>query len=147
VVIGEGQQSAWARKVAPPWISFLGRVSDWELREYYRTAKALIFPGEEDFGLVPVEAQACGCPVVAYGKGGAAETVLDIEKNKQGTGILFSEPTPEGLVSGIRRFEEKRHLFTAQVLRRNALRFSSEKFFEGIKRALEPFLSRCGKTS
>jgi len=102
-------------------ISFLGRVSDEKLNELYSQAKALIFPGIEDFGIVPVEAQAAGCPVIAFRAGGALETVKENE-----TGLFFDEPAADSLASAVNRFEQMR--FDPSVCRANAGRFSAERF-------------------
>lgn len=102
-------------------IELLGRVSDGERDELFRSARALLFPGEEDFGIVPVEAQAAGVPVIAYGVGGASETVLDGR-----TGVLFGEQSASALEAAIARFEELA-VDEAEV-RRNASRFGRERF-------------------
>ena len=102
-------------------ISFLGRVSDEKRDELYSQAKALIFPGIEDFGMVPVEAQAAGCPVIAFRGGGALETVVENQ-----TGLFFDEQTPESLKDTVVRFESMK--LDAQVCRKNAQKFSVERF-------------------
>ncbi|KPL01484.1 MAG: hypothetical protein AMK75_04700, partial [Planctomycetes bacterium SM23_65] len=89
VVIGEGQDLAWARKAATPNVKFLGWASDEVLRRHYSSCRALISPGEEDFGIVQVEAQACGCPVIAYGQGGVRDTVVPLTDAADGpTGVF-----------------------------------------------------------
>ncbi len=100
VVIGEGQEAKALRRSAGPLIEFRGWQSNEQLREAYQTCKALIFPGEEDFGIVPVEAMAAGCPVIALRKGGALETVID-----QHTGLFFDQPTVNSLAEALLRFE------------------------------------------
>ena len=102
VVIGNGNQRAALERqyAANPLVTFLGRVSDDELKATYGGAKALLFPGVEDFGIVPVEAQAAGTPVIALEKGGALETVLDGE-----TGLFFKKPTVDSLCHAIDEFE------------------------------------------
>jgi glycosyltransferase involved in cell wall biosynthesis len=94
-------------------------LSDDELRREYQRARALIMPGEEDFGIVPVEAQACGRPVVALARGGALETVTDGE-----TGVLFAEPTAESLADALQRMDSLS--FDSQRIRASAERFSRE---------------------
>jgi len=136
VVIGEGQGIRSAQRFAPPNVRFLGRLTDREVLQHYNTCKALVFPGEEDFGLVPVEAQACGCPVIAYGRGGAAETVIDLKEASEPTGVLFGEPNVEALCAAVLRFERARKRFDTEVLRRNALRFSTENCRNAFKSAL-----------
>ncbi|MBR1921195.1 MAG: glycosyltransferase, partial [Kiritimatiellae bacterium] len=103
-----------------------GNCTDEELRALYRGARALIFPGLEDFGIVPVEAQAAGCPVIAYGAGGARETVVDGR-----TGLFFGEQTPEALCAAIEEFESRS--WTREACRANAARFSREAFVAGMR--------------
>jgi len=102
-------------------IELLGRVSDEERDRLLSGARALLFPGEEDFGIVPVEAQAAGLPVIAYGVGGATETILDGR-----TGVLFAEQTPRSLAAAIERFE--RLPIDTEAVRANAARFGRERF-------------------
>jgi len=99
-------------------ISLLGRVSDEKRDELYSQAKALIFPGVEDFGIIPVEAQAAGCPVIAFGQGGALETVIDGE-----TGVFFAEPTADSLCAAVQKFQTLENMESA--CRANAARFSN----------------------
>jgi glycosyltransferase involved in cell wall biosynthesis len=130
LVIGEGQDLDWARRMAPPNVRFLGRQPNEVLREHYASCRALIFPGEEDFGIVPVEVQACGRPVIAYGRGGALETVVDLATAGLAggaTGVLFHEPAAESLRAAIGRFEQSEGAFCREAMRRNALRFSRER--------------------
>jgi glycosyltransferase involved in cell wall biosynthesis len=100
VVIGEGPERARLQRVAGPSVKFLGWQPDEVIRDHYRRCRALLFPGEEDFGIVPVEALACGAPVLALGRGGAAETVDDA------VGRLYTSPTAEGLLETIDHWEE-----------------------------------------
>jgi glycosyltransferase involved in cell wall biosynthesis len=120
-------------------VEFLGRVSDSERDRLMAEARALLFPGEEDFGIVPVEAQAAGVPVIAYGVGGARESVLH-----ERTGVLFAEQTPESLVGAIDRFE--RGEFDDRTIRDNAKRFSRQRFRDEmaavIERAAEALVDR-----
>jgi glycosyltransferase involved in cell wall biosynthesis len=102
-------------------VTFLGRRSDEDVRELYRGAAVTLLPGEEDFGIVPVEAQACGSPVVALGRGGALETVLPEE-----TGILVDDPSAGAFADGIGRAMSRR--FDPALIRRHAERFSRERF-------------------
>jgi glycosyltransferase involved in cell wall biosynthesis len=130
VVIGEGQDLDWARRTAPPNVKFLGRQPDDVLRRHYAACKALIFPGEEDFGIVPLEVQACGRPVIAYGRGGVLETVVDLPEAAPpagATGIFFREQTAAALVEAVRRFERSEAAFRTEALRANALRFSRQR--------------------
>lgn len=130
VIIGAGEQLDYLKSIAKPNITFLGRQPDKVVREYYRKSKAFIFPGEEDFGITPVEAQACGTPVIAYGKGGATETVIDGV-----TGIFFKEQTVESLSEAVDRFEKLEP--DSKACRENAERFSIERFEKQIKTYVE----------
>ncbi len=120
-IVGEGRDRAALEAIAQPNIRFLGRLSDAEVREQYAGCRAFIFPGEEDFGITPVEAQAAGRPVIAYAGGGALDTVIDGE-----TGVLFREKTPEALAEAVTRCEAMR--FDPEAIRRNALRFDAAHF-------------------
>jgi glycosyltransferase involved in cell wall biosynthesis len=120
-VAGTGEETRVAQGRAKKNIEFLGRVSDAELRQLFRGARALIFPGEEDFGIVPVEAMASGVPVIAYGRGGALETVVDSV-----TGVLFHEQTPEALARAVRTFDDAQ--FDPSVLHAHAEPFGEERF-------------------
>ncbi len=153
VVIGEGQDLRRARRRAPANVTFLGRVSDEALREHYSACRALVFPGEEDFGIVPVEAQACGRPVVAFGRGGVLDTVVPLGdasgqppvpvKASAGkpTGVFFDAQTPDALADAVRRFEANESAFDPAAIRANAERFSRER----CKAALTEFLLEAGR--
>ncbi|MCS6853036.1 MAG: glycosyltransferase, partial [Gemmataceae bacterium] len=91
VIVGTGQDEGRLRALAGPWVQFLGWQPNAVLREHYRRCRALLFPGEEDFGIVPVEAQACGAPVIAFGRGGVTETVLPWGRASAPTGVWFEE--------------------------------------------------------
>jgi glycosyltransferase involved in cell wall biosynthesis len=122
-VVGEGRALEDARAAAAgrPEIEFLGYVADDEVPEILAGARALLFPGEEDFGVVPVEAQAAGVPVIGYGFGGVTDSVQD-----EVTGVLYDDPTVDGLCEAIERFE--RLGFDEQALRANARQYSPERF-------------------
>jgi glycosyltransferase involved in cell wall biosynthesis len=124
VLIGEGDKSLL--KQAPRNVEVLGFQPFESLKHYLANAKAFVYAAEEDFGITIVEAQACGTPVIAFGKGGATETVID----KQ-TGLLFHEQTPESLINAINTFEQME--FDYAHIRRNAERFSRTVFAENIK--------------
>lgn len=123
VIIGEGSLLPELRKTAGPNVEFLGR-QDWGvILDHYRRCKALLFPGIEDFGIVPVEAMASGKPVIAFGAGGALETVVDGE-----TGLLFHDQTAAGLADAVRRFEAKAGSFDPLAIRAHAEQFSAARF-------------------
>jgi glycosyltransferase involved in cell wall biosynthesis len=123
VIAGGGSQLKSLRKSAPKNIKFLGKVTDEEILELYRKAQAFIFPGIEDFGITPLEAQACATPVAAYAAGGALETVIDKK-----TGVFFHDQTPEALNGAIDKLSEI--AFNESELRKNSLRFSRRQFRE-----------------
>jgi len=120
VVVGEGQNSKSLRDSAGPQVQFLGWLSNQELRSYYQRCQALVFPGEEDFGIVPLEAMSAGCPVIAFRKGGALETVLENQ-----TGLFFSAQTPESLMDAVQRFENTS--FNSLTISKHAERFSRQR--------------------
>ena len=116
-IIGDGPDRERLERLAGPEVEFLGRLSDEHIRDEYRRAAAVILPGEEDFGIVPVEAQACGRPVVALRRGGALETVID-----GATGVLFDEPEADVLAVALDRVARTR--FDPVTIRTHAERFS-----------------------
>ena len=121
VVIGEGRDRKALESIAGPNVTFLGRQPFDAVRDYMARCRAFIFPGLEDFGMTPVEAQAAGRPVIAFAGGGVLDTVEDGK-----TGVLFREQTPESLAQAVLACEEIS--FDTGVLRRNAERFSTEAF-------------------
>ncbi|MBD3282050.1 MAG: glycosyltransferase [Candidatus Portnoybacteria bacterium] len=125
-IIGGGRERKRLEKIAGDNIEFVGEVSRKEVEDYYRRCKALIFPQEEDFGIVALEAMACGKPVVAYGRGGVLESV---EEGK--TGIFFNEQNPKSLIDAIRSFDESR--FDSNKIREHVLKFDKSIFKEKIK--------------
>jgi len=134
LIVGAGPEEHALKARAAKNIEFLGWVDDEELAKLYARCKAVVFPGEEDFGIVPVEAQASGRPVIAYGKGGATETVLP-----DTTGIFFREQTPESLDGALRAFEAIQESFDPSVIRHHAERFGTPRFREEFAQ----FLGRC----
>lgn len=129
-VIGEGTELKKLKKVAKGNIHLLGRQSDSVVKDYYSKCKAFIFPTEEDFGITPVEAQACGRPVIAYSKGGALETVIDGV-----TGIFFDEQSVESLIGAVQRLEKIS--MKKESCRQNAEQFSCERYDTEMKNFIE----------
>jgi glycosyltransferase involved in cell wall biosynthesis len=123
VVIGEGPEDRRLRRLAGPTVTFLGAQPDEVLRDHYASCRALIFPGEEDFGIVPVECMASGRPVIAYGRGGALDTVRDGE-----TGLFFREQTADALVDAILRYEREEREFSSERIAEHARAFDREHF-------------------
>ena len=112
--------------------------------EYLQRARALVFAAEEDFGMVPVEAQAAGCPVIAYGRGGVRETVIG-SPAQGATGLFFERQTPESIAKAIETFERNRSEFKPEECARNAQRFSKERFqqeFEAVMQELRESFQR-----
>jgi glycosyltransferase involved in cell wall biosynthesis len=140
-VIGAGPDLRRLQKLAGRTVEFVGVVSDAQKHELLGKCRALLFPGEEDFGIVPVEAQAHGRPVIAFGAGGALETVKglggDCQDAKDATGIFFSEQTVGSLVGAMERFEKVSDSFDSEAIRRHAMEFDESIFRERIIEFLE----------
>ena len=127
LVIGDGPEASRIRSKTGPNVVFLGEQPFSVLRDHLRRARAFVFAAEEDFGIAPLEAQACGTPVIAYGKGGALETIRG-QDSAEPTGIHFPEQTVSSLKAAVEEFERNHARFTATACRENARRFSSERF-------------------
>lgn len=144
IVIGDGPELERTKSRAGANVEFLGYASSQTVRDYMQRARAMVFAAEEDFGIVPVEAQACGTPVIAFKKGGALETVRGFG-DPNPTGLFFDEQTPEAIAEAVRTFEEVREKITSENCRRNAERFSVERFrrefTDYVTRAWEEFES------
>ncbi len=133
VIVGNGPDDRRLRKLAGPTIEFAGWQPDERLGEFYAACRALIFPGEEDFGIVPVEAMAAGKPVIAFARGGALETVRVSREMR--TGVLFTEQTVPSLENALREF--KTLSFDPDLLRQHALTFDREVYKEKMKQSVE----------
>jgi glycosyltransferase involved in cell wall biosynthesis len=134
-IVGEGPDRRRLERMAGPTVEFYGYRSNDELQDLFAKAKAVLFPGEEDLGLVPLEAMALGTPVVAYGKGGALETVIEGE-----TGEFFTEPTVESFVAAIDRAEKK--TFEKSKLRTRAEEFSRKRFEKEMNEMIQKMMVR-----
>ncbi len=140
VVIGEGPEIGLIRQIAKPNVKVLGWQPDEVVERYMAQARAFVYAAYEDFGIAPVEAQACGTPVIAFGAGGTQETVQDLHQYaEKATGVLFSQQTVADLVSAIAAFEEHQHYFNPEVIRSHALKFDAEIF----KQRYLNFLENC----
>ncbi|WP_419828358.1 glycosyltransferase family 4 protein [Methylobacterium sp.] len=129
VVIGDGPKFRYAKSIATPNIQMMGFQPNPVLLDHLQRCKAFIFASEEDFGIAPLEAQACGTPVIAYGRGGAQETVVDGV-----TGLHFHEQTTDAIIDAVQRFEIVEDRFDRQTIREHAERFSTQSFRAAFSR-------------
>jgi glycosyltransferase involved in cell wall biosynthesis len=129
-IIGDGPDRKVLQRMAGSQIEFLGRLPDAEMAEYLADCRALIFPGEEDFGIVPLEAMSAGRPVIAFKAGGAEETVVEDE-----TGVFFDAQTADSLMRALKRFQFES--FNKKRIREHALRFDKRVFQEKVRAFVE----------
>ncbi len=136
IVIGDGPEERRIRARGGPNIQFLGYQTFQVLRDHLRRARAFVFAAEEDFGIAPLEAQACGTPVIAYGKGGVLETIRGLTCS-QPSGVLYEHQDPEALRRAVATFEAEMRRFTPENCRQNALRFSPDRFRRELAQHVE----------
>lgn len=127
IVIGDGPDMEAVRKLAGPNVTLMGKQPDAIVVDHLRRAKAFLFAAEEDFGIAPLEAQACGTPVIAYGKGAATETIRGRDGDGQ-TGVFFAEQTAAAIVAAVEHLERRLPFIAPETCRANAERFSTERF-------------------
>jgi glycosyltransferase involved in cell wall biosynthesis len=139
VIIGSGQQESKLKKMAGKKVKFVRDLTDEQLASYYMQCRGLIFPGVEDFGIVPVEAQSFGKPVIAYGKGGVLDTIIDGK-----TSLLFSDQSTKSLKEAILKFEKIN--FSENACKKQAQNFSQEKFLKNIKQKVEELWQKHNQT-
>lgn len=132
LVMGDGEELERVKALAGPNIEFVIGASDSEVASRLQRARALVFAAEEDFGIVPLEATACGTPVIAFGRGGAMETVVEGL-----TGIFFQEQTVASIIDAVQRFLEIENRFDGESMRAHAERFGAERFRAELGRAIE----------
>jgi glycosyltransferase involved in cell wall biosynthesis len=132
VIIGDGPEFKRVKAKAGPNVTLLGYQTSDILKSYMRRARAFVFAAEEDFGIVPLEAQASGTPVIAFGKGGCMETVRELE-----TGMFFDRQEPEAIAETIRQFEARLDRFDPAEIRQHALKFSADRFRREFKQFVD----------
>lgn len=149
VIIGDGPDAAKVRAAAGPNVTLVGRASREVLRDHFRRARAFLFAAEEDFGIAPVEAQACGTPVIAFGRGGVCETVRgarmapesdgprQVGEPQAPTGLFYAGQSAGALAAAIRQFESLPAAIPLERCRENALRFAAAEFRRGIRTFVE----------
>ena len=153
-IVGVGPEMSYLRSIAASNIQFLGSIDDEQVRSHYARCRALVFPGEEDFGIVPLEAQSMGCPVIAFGKGGALETVIPEsgswkpqtgipeEKSQKPTGVFFYQTNKKDLCQAIEHFNTIETRFDGDEIREHALKFNLDQFRYRIRMFTQEFLKK-----
>ena len=136
VVMGDGPDFEKCRALAGANVQLLGHQPTQVLKEHLQQAKAFVFAAEEDFGIAPLEAQACGTPVIAFGKGGALETLRGLQ-HMEPTGVFFEEQTPEAIMAAVKAFELHQAQIKPEICRLNAERFSQERFRQEFKKLVD----------
>jgi glycosyltransferase involved in cell wall biosynthesis len=136
IIIGDGPERKQLQEMAGSSIQFLGYQPDDKVVEYLQQARGFVFAAHEDFGITPVEAQAAGCPVIGYGKGGVLETVIDWP-NPEATGTLFDTQTVEAIEAAVLLFQANESKFDPRACRRNAERFDSRRFQREFHKVVE----------
>ena len=138
-VVGSGPEHARIKALAGPNVEFTGRLPDADLARCFRKARAFLFAALEDFGMVPVEAQACGTPVIAFGVGGSAETVRGLDNNDP-TGVLYNEQTVPALLGAVDQFLAVEDDIKPKAVRRHAESFRKEIFRTKMQRLVEEIM-------
>ena len=144
-IAGDGPLRKYLQRRAQSNIEFLGWVDDRKLAQLYCQCQALIFPGDEDFGIVPLEAQASGRPVIGYGRGGLLETVVGLDSSSSGstpTGVFFPEQSTASLIAAIEFYQKHQRAFRPRQIREHAHRFSRERFKREIAEFLDVWLKQ-----
>jgi len=143
IIVGNGSELDYLKSIASANVLFIDNADDTKVVKYVKKCRALIFPGEEDFGIVPLEAQACGKPVIAFGKGGALETIVGINQTTvtsfSPTGLFFYEQIPQSLRGAILTFENTPDRFDPESCRNNAMRFDRLVFIEALRTYIKKY--------
>jgi len=142
IVIGEGPERQNLQRLAGPSVKLIGWQTNTAIRHYMRRARALLFAAHEDFGIVPVEAQACGTPVIVFGNGGATETVIQAEETNVGTGILFDQQSSGSISAAIQKLEKNPSWLDPKLARKQAERFSAQRFERELVAHLEKVVGK-----
>ena len=142
IVIGDGPEMKLVKRVAAPNIEILGYQPFEVMLDYFQRARAFVFAAQEDFGIVPVEAQACGTPVIALSHGGTAETIKPLGGADTPTGVWFDTQTVEEITRGVAVFEQAIDRFDPDAIRRNALFFGNDRFKREVAALVEAGLGR-----
>jgi glycosyltransferase involved in cell wall biosynthesis len=137
IVIGDGPEVDKVRAAAGPNVTLLGFQTFAVLKDHLQRARAFVFAAEEDFGIIPVEAQACGTPVIAYGRGGSQETIIDKK-----TGLFFGEQTESSIIAAVKCFEQLESSFSPDIIRRQAEKFSIQAFRTAFLQVVEDACSQ-----
>jgi glycosyltransferase involved in cell wall biosynthesis len=138
MVVGTGKEEKHLRKIAGPTIEFRGYVFDQDLPDVYANCRALLFAADEDLGLVPIEAQAYGRPVIAYGHGGALETIIyDVNNASKSSGVFFNNQTTKEVIKALIYFESIEKKFVPEIIRKNVLRFDTTIFKHRFKQFVD----------
>lgn len=141
IVIGDGPDMERVKALATPNVQILGFQPFEVLRDHMQRARAFVFAAEEDFGIAPVEAQACGTPIIAYGRGGALETVRGLDKDRP-TGLFFNEQTAPAVRNAITEFERNEDKFSVENCQQHAQGFAPDRFRSEIKALVDEVLTR-----
>jgi hypothetical protein len=139
LMAGDGPDAARVRAAAGANVELVGELARERLRDLLRGARAFVFAADEDFGILPLEAQACGTPVIAYGRGGSLETIRDGD-DENATGMFFSVQTPEAIAAAVRVFDARLPRIAVAMCRANALRFSADRFRRELRALIEGLL-------
>ncbi|KDF22258.1 hypothetical protein AF48_02391 [Klebsiella aerogenes MGH 62] len=145
VVVGDGSEMDKIKSKAKGNIEILGYQPNNIMQKHMQNAKAFVFAAEEDFGITPVEAQACGTPVIAFGKGGVLETIIP-EGNQNPTGVFFDKQEPGSIIESVNKFESMQDLFEPTECRRNAEKFSEERFRTEINKYIRDKWTKFNET-
>lgn len=147
VIVGSGPEESKLKRLAGPNIRLVGKVAEEDRNTMLRQARAFVFAAEEDFGLAPLEAQACGTPVIAYDRGGAAETIYGLDY-PQPTGVFFQAQTIDAVLTALTLFEQQRYRISPAACRVNALRFSIDRFKNELQQYIQnAWQAHCARRS